>query len=182
MRQHPDVIRAEDAKNPFAPQIVRTNVASDNPNMIVQGPFFRVSGDKGRVPLDDYFKHGYESIREFSEAADALIDRWHDREGECIEKRQFHGWDAEVFDGSLTILRLRFHDTIGCRPDEAWIPCYLADPIPVPEYAKWQAMTPYEQTMEELVNFLMYGRDKEYEMHHKCELSASHSGNKKIYF
>lgn len=167
MKRHPDIISTEDVSSPFAPLIVRTNVAPDNPNVIIQGPFFRVCGDEDRVPLGDYFKHGYETLREFREASDALVARWRNREGECIEKRLFHGSNADTIDDSLTILRLRFHDTPGCRPDEAWIPCYLADPIPVPEYAKWQTLTPYEQTMEELLGFIMYGKDKEYERRNK---------------
>lgn len=40
MRQHPDIIRTEDSSNPFETLIVRTNVDPENPNIIVQGPFF----------------------------------------------------------------------------------------------------------------------------------------------
>lgn len=167
MRQHPDIIRTEDSSNPFETLIVRTNVDPENPNIIVQGPFFRICGDRKRIPLNDYYKHGYESLREFSEATVALINRWRNREGECIEKRLFHGLDT--IDDSLTILRLRFHDTPGCRPDEAWIPSFLAVPIPIPEYTKWQTLTPYEQTMKELMDFIMHGKDKEYDRHHRQE-------------
>lgn len=161
MKRHPDIIQSEDTDNPFAPLTVRTNVSPDKPNVIVQGPFFRVSGDMNRVPLNDFFEHGYETMREFREAAEELISRWHDREGECIEKRLFHGPNSDTIDDRLTLLRLRFHDTPGCRPDEAWIPRYLADPIPVPEYAKWHTVTEYERNKKILTDYLLYGRDDE---------------------
>lgn len=164
---HPDIISVEKSTNPFAPLVVRTNVSPNNPNVIIQGPFFRVSGDISRVPLGDYFKHGYETLREFREAADTLIKRWYNREGECIEKRMYRGTNMDAIDDNLTLLRLRFHDTPGCRPDEAWIPSYLTASIPVPEYAKWRTLTPYEQTMNELIKFIMYGEDKEYERCHR---------------
>lgn len=180
MRRHPDIIKAEDESSPFAPLIIRTNVATSNPNVIIQGPFYRVSGDKKRVPLYDYFRHGYESLREFSEAIDTLISRWRNREGECIEKRLFHGSNTNAIDDSLTILRLRFHDTPGCRPDEAWLPRYLTDPIPIPEYAKWQTLTPYEQTMKELLNFIIYGEDKELERHHRLQWEECHKINESV--
>jgi hypothetical protein len=167
MKHHPDIFRTENADKLLAPLTVQMNAASDNPNVIVQGPFFRVSGDESRVPIDDYFKHGYETQREFREAADALISRWRNREGECVEKRLYHGLNDDGIDENLTILRLRFHDTPGCRPDEAWIPCYLADQIPVPEYTKCQILTPYEQIMKEITDFIMCGKDKEHERHHR---------------
>ncbi len=157
MRHHPDIINIENTYDALAPLIVRTNVDPDNPNVVIQGPFFRVCGDEDCVPLGDYFKHGYESRREFREAVDALINRWRNREGECVEKRLYRDTNTDVVDERLTLFRLRFHDTPGCRPDEAWVPCYLAVPIPIPEYAKWQTMTLFEQTMKELVDFIMYG-------------------------
>lgn len=40
MRYHPDVISVEETDTPFVPLVVRMNVAPDNPNVIVQGPFF----------------------------------------------------------------------------------------------------------------------------------------------
>lgn len=167
MKNHPDVISVEEIDTQFAPLVVRMNVAPDNPNVIIQGPFFRVSGDNSRVPIGDYFKHGYESLCEFREAANALINRWRNREGECVEKRLYRDTGTDDIDDHLTILRLRFHDTPGCRPDEAWIPNYLAVPIPVPEYAKWQMLTPYEQMMKELMDFIMYGKDKRRKRYHR---------------
>ena len=156
--RHPDILYDADAHSPLAPLTVRTNASPDNPNIITQGPFYRVSGDVSRAPLRDYCKHGYESQREFRAAVCELIRRWKWREGECIEKRMFHGIDGVSVDNSLTLLRLRFHDTPGCRPDEAWIPLYLADPVPTPFYAQPRKLTRNEQLLEELQNFILWGK------------------------
>lgn len=156
--RHPDILYDTDAHSPLATVTVRTNVSSDNPNLVTQGPFYGVSGDVNRAPLRDYCKHGYESQREFRAAVCELIRRWKSREGECIEKRMFHGIDGVSIDNSLTLLRLRFHDTPGCRPDEAWIPLYLADPVPTPPYAQPRKLTRNEQLLEELQNFILWGK------------------------
>lgn len=157
-KRHPDILYDADAHSPLAPLTVRTNVSPDNPNLVTQGPFYGVSGDVSRAPLRDYCKHGYESQREFRAAVCELIRRWKWREGECIEKRMFHGIDGVSVDNSLTLLRLRFHDTPGCRPDEAWIPLYLADPVPTPSYAQPRKLTRNEQLLEELQNFILWGK------------------------
>ena len=156
--RHPDILYDADAHSPLAPLTVRTNVSPDNPNLVTQGPFYGVSGDVNRAPLRDYCKHGYESQREFRAAVCELIRRWKWREGECIEKRMFHGIDGVSVYNSLTLLRLRFHDTPGCRPDEAWIPLYLADPVPTPPYAQPRKLTRNEQLLEELQNFILWGK------------------------
>ena len=156
--RHPDILYDSDSHSPLAPLTVRTNVSPDNPNLVTQGPFYWVSGDVNRAPLRDYCKHGYESQREFRAAVCELIRRWKWREGECIEKRMFHGIDGVSIDNSLTLLRLRFHDTPGCRPDEAWIPLYLADPVPTPPYAQPRKLTRNEQLLEELQNFILWGK------------------------
>ena len=70
----------------------------------------------------------------------------------------FHGIDGVSTDNSLRLLRLRFHDTPGCRPDEAWIPLYLADPVPTPPYAQPRKLTRNEQLLEELQNFILWGK------------------------
>lgn len=158
---HPDVLNDEDSVDPLTPVKVRTNVSPDNPNVIIQGPFFRVCGDIRRVPLDDYYKYGCLSRREFYESTCCVIYKWGNREGECVEKCLYHGENFDTFDDRLTLLRLRFHDTPGCLPDEAWIPQYLADPIPIPEYAKWHTMTEYERNKKILTDFILYGKDDE---------------------
>jgi len=71
--------------------------------------------------LPDHLEQGYETEYEFRSAIERLVDWWHDREGECIDERSGH-------------LRLRFHDTPGGMPDEAWMPSYILHPIDTPEY------------------------------------------------
>ncbi len=85
--------------------------------------FFRVDTDLSRAPLDRHSDHGYEERRDFREALQRLVDWWGGREGERVGDRN-------------GFLRLRFHDTPGGRPDEAWLPLYLLRPCPMPEYMK----------------------------------------------
>ena len=83
--------------------------------------FYKVSSTIDRVPLRDHLLHGYEERQDFYMAVRKLTDRWHDRIGERIDERHGH-------------YLLRFHDTPGGVPDEAWIPTYLLDPADTPEY------------------------------------------------
>ncbi len=122
----------------------------NNSNIIVQGPFYRVSDDMSRLPIRDYLDHGFETKQDFYEAASELVNRWRGREGECIEIRAWHGKDGEAIDQRHKSLRLRFHDTPGGYPDEAWIPMYLLEPIPTPEYAILRTLTPDELITKEL--------------------------------
>lgn len=82
--------------------------------------FYRVSGNPYDAPLRDHLLHGYEERRDFFVAVRQLCRLWKDREGEAIDSR--HGF-----------LLLRFHDTPGGKPDEAWIPDYLLKPVAVPD-------------------------------------------------
>jgi hypothetical protein len=81
------------------------------------------------ITVPDHLEYGYEFRRDFRHALWMLIDRWRGRTGECIgEKNGFR--------------LLRFHDTPGGKPDEAWLPCCLlesADPPPADEHADEQA-------------------------------------------
>lgn len=119
----------------------------NNPNIIVQGSFYRVSDDMSRLPIKDYLDHGYETKSDFYQAASDLVERWRGREGECIEERAWHGKDGEAIDQRHRALRLRFHDTPGGYPDEAWIPLYLLEPILTPEYAIHR-----DPTLDELID------------------------------
>ena len=83
--------------------------------------FFRVAADPERAPLRDHLLHGYEERHDFYVAVRKLTERWHDRIGERIGERHGH-------------YLLRFHDTHGSVPDEAWLPTYLLDPAEIPEY------------------------------------------------
>lgn len=67
------------------------------------------------APLREYLLHGYETRRDFEDALRRLVSRWSGRTGECVGER--HGF-----------ILLRFHDTLGGKPDEAWIPAYLLQP------------------------------------------------------
>lgn len=83
--------------------------------------FYRVLSTLDRAPLRDYLLHGYEERLDFYRAVKRLVDRWHNRIGERIAERHGH-------------YLLRFYDTPGCVPDEAWIPTYLVEPSDLPEY------------------------------------------------
>lgn len=146
--RHPDIL--PDDSDPAKPLTRRMNVSPDNPNVIIQGPFYRVSDDMSRVPIRDCFYHGYTTSKDFKEAIQALVNRWKGREGECIEKRCFHGKYGEPFDERNCQLLLRFHDTPGGSPDEAWLPLYILEAIPVPDYARWHTSTHEEQLLDEI--------------------------------
>lgn len=153
---HPDILGEEEV-DPTAPLIRRTNVDPNNPNVIIQGPFYRVSNDMSRVPLVDYLDHGYETREDFRDAIIKLVSRWENREGECVEERIFHGKEGEAIDQRHRQLHLRFHDTPGGSPDDAWLPLYVLDPIPIPDYARWHDLTPEEELLEEIKRELWEG-------------------------
>ena len=83
--------------------------------------FFRVVRDRWDLPLPDPLEHGYSDEYEFRQAVRRLLELWHDRVGESVGKRH-------------DFLLIRFHDTPGGRPDEAWIPVYLLQPCGKPDY------------------------------------------------
>ena len=85
------------------------------------GQFFTVETDIYHLRLPDPLEHGYECERDFRRALRALSERWKGRAGECVGER--HGF-----------LLLRFHDTPGGRPDEAWLPRYLLKGTDPPEW------------------------------------------------
>lgn len=78
--------------------------------------FYRVLSMLDRAPLRDYLLNGYMTRREFERALRQLLSRWKGRVGECIGNRH-------------DFLLLRFHDTPGGKPDEAWLPRYLLEPV-----------------------------------------------------
>jgi len=129
-----------------APLTRPTNRDPENENIIVTGPFYRVMKNMDRVPLRDYMDHGYETRQDFCDAVRELISRWGGREGECFEERAWHGKEGEAIDQRHRALHLRFHDTPGGLPDEAWLPLYLLEPIPTPP-----GLIPHEPTEEELL-------------------------------
>ena len=102
--------------------------------------FYRVLSDLRTTPIGDYMFHGYESEHEFYRAVKRLIDRWADRVGEVVSEQH-------------NFLLLRFHDTPGGRPDEAWLPRYLLAPAPVPDYMQEDEPDPIEQELDEAFGF-----------------------------
>lgn len=74
--------------------------------------FYQVKSNIGDAPVRDYLIHGWESRREFEQALQRLVDRWSGRVGECVGERH-------------DFFLLRFYDTPGGKPDEAWLPTYL---------------------------------------------------------
>ncbi|MDD6017122.1 MAG: hypothetical protein PUC18_12765 [Prevotellaceae bacterium] len=88
-----------------------------------EGLFYTVAQDLSRAPLRDHLMHGYEERSDFERALRQLIKKWENRVGECVGGR--HGF-----------LLLRFHDTPGGRPDEAWLPLYLLQETEPPERKK----------------------------------------------
>lgn len=83
--------------------------------------FFRVADSLDAAPLDDHLRHGYERRADFLHALRRLLNYWGGRVGERIDERN-------------KFLRLRFHDTPGGLPDEAWLPLFLLSPAPIPDY------------------------------------------------
>lgn len=73
---------------------------------------YTVETDIYHLRLPDPLSQGYESERALRSALRALSERWMGRVGEPVAERN-------------GFLLLRFHDTPGGRPDEAWLPSYL---------------------------------------------------------
>lgn len=97
--------------------------------------FYRVSNDPDDAPLRDYLEHGFESYRDFLNAVRRIVDLWHYRVGESVDERN-------------GFRRLRFHDTPGGKPDEAWIPVYLLTETEIPGYMCEQ--TPIDEIEEDI--------------------------------
>lgn len=104
--------------------------------------FFRVTDDPWEAPLHDYLNYGYEERMDFYHAVKKIVGRWHDREGEAVGERH-------------EFLRLRFCDTPGGRTEEAWLPRYLLQAIPMPEYVRERErpIDPIEAEIDEAFGF-----------------------------
>lgn len=148
--EHPAIKPDTVPSNPAQWLTLRTNVDPKNPNVVIQGPFYRVVSDTSRVPFKDHLIHGFGDREAFREAVENIISQWHDRVGECIEERWFHGKEGYPVDENNCQCRIRFHDTPGCCPDEAWLPRYLLVPTRIPSYARWHDPTPEEQVIDEI--------------------------------
>lgn len=83
--------------------------------------FYKVITDLYHARLPNHLEHGYETERDFRHALYKLSDYWKGRVGECVDERN-------------GFCLLRYHDTPGGRPDEAWLPAYLLQEVPRPSY------------------------------------------------
>lgn len=96
--------------------------------------FYQVKSNIDDAPVRDYLFHGWVSRREFEQALQRLVDRWCGRIGESVSTRH-------------DFLLLRFFDTLGGKPDEAWLPTYLLQPVEPPVGIR---DTPPDEQSEEL--------------------------------
>lgn len=76
------------------------------------GRHFGIVSDLYHLRFPDPREYGYEDDGDFRHAMWRLADYWRGRTGECVDER-------------YGLLLLRFHDTPGGRPDEAWLPRFL---------------------------------------------------------
>ena len=105
-----------------------------------QSGFFIVDGNIDRAPINRYMDYGYEHRNDFHEALSCLINLWGSRIGERVDSRHGH-------------LLLRFHDTPGGRPDQAWVPLYLLTPCPRPPYMDHSEPDPIEHDLNAAFGF-----------------------------
>lgn len=99
--------------------------------------FYKVTRREEDAPLRDHLLHGYEEREYFERAVRGLVRQWRDRVGEAVGERN-------------GFLLLRFHDTPGGLPDEAWLPRYLLKSVPVPDYMKVREPTEEDRIKAEL--------------------------------
>jgi hypothetical protein len=104
--------------------------------------YFRVASSMDGMPLDDHLHHGYEFREDFAAAIRRLLHYWGGRVGENVAERN-------------KFLHLRFHDTPGGKPDEAWIPLYMLTPADKPAYIREKPETePFELELDSAFGFL----------------------------
>lgn len=102
--------------------------------------FFLVARDLSGAPLSDYVSHGYLERKDFEQALHHLTSLWGGRIGEVIDERH-------------DFLRLKFRDMPGRRTEEAWLPLYLLQPCPIPDYLLQQAPDPIVQELDDAFGF-----------------------------
>lgn len=102
--------------------------------------YFRVTRTLDGLPLADCLHHGYETREEFRTALRRLTDRWGGRIGlQSGERNKF--------------LLLRFPDTPGGVPDEAWLPLYMLTPCDPPPIATIPERDPDEEELDKAFGF-----------------------------
>lgn len=102
--------------------------------------YYSVVDDLSLAPLREYTLHGYISRQDFTTALHNLAQRWKGRIGEAVGER-------------YDFLLLRFHDTPGGIPDEAWIPRYLLRPAGKPACLCRPRPSKAEQALDEAYGF-----------------------------
>lgn len=85
--------------------------------------YFRVSKSIDGAPLDRHTEHGYENKSDFRDALRYIVGRWGGRIGEVRQERN-------------GFLQLHFADMPGKVTEDVWLPLYLLQPCPMPEYLK----------------------------------------------
>ncbi len=99
--------------------------------------FYQVIHDHYDLRTSDHLEHGYEEESDYRKALRLLVERWHDRIGEAVDTR-------------YEFRLLRFHDTPGGVPDEAWLPLLVLEPVPVPDYMREEESSSSDSINEEL--------------------------------
>ncbi len=99
--------------------------------------FFRVAHSHYGLRTSDHLEHGYEEQGDYRRALRMLVERWHDRIGEAVDARH-------------EFRLLRFHDTPGGVPDEAWLPLLMLEPVPPPGYMARQEHDSSDDVSDEL--------------------------------
>lgn len=107
---------------------------------MVNSSFYRVASNIKDAPVRDYLFHGFEERIDYERALRQLVKRWHDRIGKAIAERN-------------GFLRLRFHDTPGGKPDEEWLPVYLLQPVPMPDYLQESSSDKFEEELNRAFGF-----------------------------
>ena len=108
--------------------------------------FYRVNASIDGAPLRDCLLHGYDTRGNYESSMWQLVRKWRGRIGEAVEVRHY---EHSLEDTDL--IRLRFHDTPGGRPDEAWLPRFLLTKTDMPDYLRAaEESSDYDSMEEEL--------------------------------
>ena len=102
--------------------------------------YYRVLPDLRNAPVNQYLMHGFETKHDYLSALKKLVERWKDRVGEVVGERN-------------DFLLLRFHDTPGGKPDEAWLPIYLLEKSEPPAYLHSEKPDPTDRKLNDAFGF-----------------------------
>lgn len=103
--------------------------------------YFLVAETVVDAPIGNHLDHGYEDRQAFADALRSLTKRWGGRIG--LNTGERNGF-----------LQLLFRDIPGGGSDTAWLPLYLLQPCPTPDYLKPPPPPdPIEQELDEAFGF-----------------------------